>query len=143
MRGGPNAVSRWIQHTMNGRIIKKVRRGDGTFRGMDVLVLDTVGARSGARRETPLAWFSDGADARLVVASGGGSSGPDWYRNLSAHPEQVSIELPGKSPAAVTPTTLAGAERTAAWQRITAAQPRYAKYQSKSDREYPVVRLVG
>jgi hypothetical protein len=42
----------------------------------------------------------------------------------------------------VTPERLDGVEREQAWQRIAAAQPRIAKYQSKSDREYPVVRLT-
>jgi hypothetical protein len=41
-----------------------------------------------------------------------------------------------------TPQRLDGADRVQAWQRITAAQPRYAKYQRKTDREYPVVRLT-
>ena len=43
----------------------------------------------------------------------------------------------------VAPQRLDGAEREQAWERIAAAQPRIAKYQSKSDREYPVVRLTG
>jgi hypothetical protein len=42
----------------------------------------------------------------------------------------------------VTPVALDGSDREQAWQRITAAQPRYAKYQGKSDRQYPVVRLT-
>jgi hypothetical protein len=42
----------------------------------------------------------------------------------------------------VTPHRFDGADREQAWQRITAARPRYAKYQSKSDREYPVIRLT-
>ncbi|HEX6470630.1 MAG TPA: nitroreductase family deazaflavin-dependent oxidoreductase [Streptosporangiaceae bacterium] len=126
---------------MNARMNRKVRRGRGRFMGMDVLVLHTVGSRSGQPRETPVAWFADGADARLIVASGGGSRHPDWYVNLMAHPDRASIELPGHAPVPVTPHRLDGADRDQAWQRITAAQPRYAKYQAKSDREYPVVRL--
>ena len=78
--GTPGALSRWMQHRMNARMIRKVRRGRGTFMGMDVLVLHTVGRRSGEARETPLAWFADGEDARLIVASGGGSQDPDWFR---------------------------------------------------------------
>jgi F420H(2)-dependent quinone reductase len=57
-----------------------------------------------------------------------------------AHPDQASIELPGRDAVPATPHRLDGADRAPAWQRITAAQPRYAKYQRKSDREYPVVR---
>ena len=85
-----------------------------------------------------MAWFADGDDAWLVVASGGGSQNPDWHANLMAHPDRASIELPGHDATPVTPHQLDGAEREQAWQRIAAAQPRIAKYQSKSDREYPV-----
>jgi deazaflavin-dependent oxidoreductase (nitroreductase family) len=127
---------------MNARMNRKIRHGRGKFMGMDALILGTVGRRSGQPRETPLAWFADGEDARLIVASGGGSQHPDWYINLMAHPDQASIELPGRDTVPVTPHRLDGADREQAWQRITAAQPRYAKYQRKSDREYPVIRLA-
>ncbi|MER5999206.1 nitroreductase family deazaflavin-dependent oxidoreductase [Nonomuraea angiospora] len=80
--------------------------------------------------------------AWLIVASGGGGRHPDWHANLMAHPERASVELPGRDAVPVTPHRLDGAERAQAWQRITAAQPRYAKYQAKSDREYPVIRLT-
>jgi len=139
--GTPGTFSRWLQRTMNARTTKKIRGGRDKFMGMDVLVLKTVGRRSGETRETPLAWFADD-DSWLVVASGGGSQHPDWHANLTAHPDRVSIELPGRDPLRVAPHRLDGSERDTAWQRIAAAQPRYAKYQSKSDREYPIVRLT-
>lgn len=141
--GTPGAFSRWLQRTMNARTNRKIRGGRGQFMGMDVLILNTVGRRTGQPRQTPLAWFADGADARLVVGSGGGSQHPDWHANLLAHPDQVSIELPGGEAVPVTPQQLDGTERDQAWQRIAEAQPRIAKYQSKSDREYPVIRLVS
>jgi hypothetical protein len=58
-----------------------------------------------------------------------------------SHPDKVAVELPGTTASPVTPHTLTGSDRTEAWQRITTTQPRYAKYQKKSDREYPVIRL--
>ena len=141
-RGTPGPLSRWIQRRMNARMNGKIRRGRGTFMGMDVLILHTVGRHSGQPRETPLAWFGDGEDARLVVASGGGSQHPNWYVNLMAHSDQASIELPGRDAVPVTPHRLDGADRERAWQRVAAAQPRIAKYQSKSEREYPLIRLT-
>jgi deazaflavin-dependent oxidoreductase (nitroreductase family) len=140
--GSPGAVSRWMQRKMNARANAKIRRGRGRLMGMDLLILNTVGRRSGQPRETPVAWFADGADAWLIVASGGGSHHPDWHANLMAHPDRASIELPGRDATPVVPHRLDGADREQAWQRITAAVPRYAKYQSKSDREYPVIRLT-
>ncbi|WP_269217912.1 nitroreductase family deazaflavin-dependent oxidoreductase [Actinomadura viridis] len=127
---------------MNAFTNTRIRRGRSKLMGMDVLILHTVGRRSGQRRETPLAWFDGGEDARLIIASGGGARHPDWYANLVAHTDQVSIELPGRDAVPVTASRLEGADREQAWGRITAAQPRYAKYQSKSDREYPVIRLT-
>lgn len=141
--GTPGAFSRWMQHRMNARMNRKVRRGRGSFMGMDVLVLHTTGSRSGQPRETPVAWFPDGTDGRLIVASGGGSRNPDWYDNLMAHPDRASIELPGRDAMQVTPQRLDGADREEAWGRIAEAQPRIAKYQSKSDREYPVIRITA
>jgi deazaflavin-dependent oxidoreductase (nitroreductase family) len=141
-RGTPGPVSRWMQRKMNARMNRKVRGGRGNFMGMEVLILNTVGRRSGQPRETPVAWFAGDERGWLIVASGGGSQHPDWYVNLMAHPDRASIELPGRDAVGVTPHRLHGTDREHAWQRITAAQPRYAKYQSKSDREYPVVRLT-
>ena len=141
----PGAFSRWMQHRMNARMNRKVRRGKGTFMGMDVLILHTVGHRSGEPRETPVAWFADGdgdGDGRLIVASGGGSQDPDWFVNLMAPADGASIELPGSGAVAVTAQRLDGDDREQAWQRIASAQPRIAKYQSKTDRKYPVVRLT-
>jgi deazaflavin-dependent oxidoreductase (nitroreductase family) len=130
-RGSLGPLSRWVQHRMNARMSRNIRRGRGRFMGMDVLILHTRGRRSGQPRQSPVAWFADGEDAWPIVASGG-----------VAHPERASIELPGRGAAPVTPQRLDGADRAQAWQRIIAAQPRYAKYQRKTDREYPVVRLT-
>jgi deazaflavin-dependent oxidoreductase (nitroreductase family) len=118
------------------------RRKGYTFMGMDVLFLTTVGRKTGERRETPVAWFPGGEDAWLVVASAAGSArNPHWYHNIAAHPDQVWIELPQRT-LRVTPEQLEGARRQEAWARITQAQPRYAKYQGKTDRLIPVILLV-
>lgn len=140
--GTPGRLSRWVQRKTNTRMNRKIRRGRSQFMGMDMLILNTVGRGSGEPRETPVAWFGDGEDSRLIIASGGGSQHPDWYVNLMAHPDRASIELPGGDKIPVTPHRLDGDDREQAWQRIATAQPRIAKYQDKSDREYPVIRLT-
>ncbi|MCY9787028.1 nitroreductase family deazaflavin-dependent oxidoreductase [Nocardiopsis sp. EMB25] len=140
-RGGHGPVSRWLQHRANARMKRKIRGGRGSFMGMDVLILHTAGRRSGQPRETPVAWFPDGEDAWLVVASGGKDRHPDWHLNLMGRPERASVELPGSRTVPVSPRVLDGPERDRAWKRITRAQPRLGTYQSKSGREYPVVRL--
>lgn len=131
-------ILRWVKRRMSDRH----RRRDYTFMGMDVLFLTTVGKKTGERRETPVTWFPDGDDAWLIVASAGGAAhNPAWYHNITAHPDQVWIELPGRR-LRVTPEQLQGPRREASWRRIVDAQPRYARYQRKTDRLLPVIRLV-
>ena len=63
------------------------------------------------------------------------------YRNIAAHPGSLQIELADRK-IAVTAEQLTGPAREQAWRRIVAAQPRYARYQQKTDRELPVIHLV-
>jgi deazaflavin-dependent oxidoreductase (nitroreductase family) len=124
-------------------MIKIHRRTGNRFQGMDLLYLTTIGARSGEERQSPVARFADGYDAWLVVASNGGSPRhPSWYHNLMAHPDRIRVEVDGRR-YNVTAEQLDGARRDAAWQRITAEQPRFAGYQRKTDRAIPVIRLAA
>lgn len=141
-RGGKgmpsNAVTRFISKTMTSW---HKRSGD-KFQGMELLYLTTVGAKSGEKRQSTVTRFADGDDAWLIVASAGGAvKNPAWYHNIAAHPDQVWAEFGGKQQR-VTPSQLAGQARELAWQRITQAQPRYAGYQKKTDREIPVIKLT-
>jgi deazaflavin-dependent oxidoreductase (nitroreductase family) len=109
--------------------------------GQPLLLLTTVGARSGRAHTVPLLWFPDGPDRWLIVASYGGMAAhPAWYVNLVKHPDQAWIEVNGRKQQ-VQPESLRGPEREAAWRRITSTAPNYETYQSKTDREIPVVRL--
>jgi deazaflavin-dependent oxidoreductase (nitroreductase family) len=136
--GGNTPVAKWVL----GMLVRRYRRKGGTGRGgMDMLILTTIGAKSGKRRETLLGSFPDGDGAWLITASAaGGVANPAWYHNLAAHPGQAEIET-GSKKVKVTATQLAGGEREAAWQRITREQPGYAGYAKKTDREIPVIRL--
>mgnify|MGYP002723831349 FL=1 len=136
------SLSLWYQRRTNERTVARIRKKSGSMWGMEMLILRTTGRRSGLVRETPLSWFPDGDDW-LVVASGGGKRNPDWFANLTAHPDGVSVKRHGEAPVPVTPVVLDAAERQIAWNTVVEAQPRYAKYQKKSSREYPLVRLVA
>jgi deazaflavin-dependent oxidoreductase (nitroreductase family) len=136
--GAPSGpVGRWVQ-----RMMMRQHRRSWKFTGADILFLTTVGRRSGQERTTPLAWFPGGDGTWLIVASAAGSAqNPAWYRNIAANPDRVQIEMrDGKIP--VRAEQLTGEDREQAWARIIAAQPRYAKYQEKTDRELPVIRLA-
>jgi deazaflavin-dependent oxidoreductase (nitroreductase family) len=76
-----------------------------------------------------------------VGAANGGARNPAWYYNIAAHPDKVQIETPGRT-VAVIAEQLHGTHRDEAWRQITAASPRFAKYQQKTDRELPIIRLT-
>jgi deazaflavin-dependent oxidoreductase (nitroreductase family) len=134
----PGRMSRWMNRLVMGR----ARRTDGKTMGMNLLVLTTVGRKSGQPRQTPLAWFPGPDDSWLVVASAGGApANPAWYLNLAAHPDQVTVEQAGRK-VAVTAQELQGAEREQAWQQIVTTTAQFGKYQETTDREIPVIKLT-
>jgi len=121
----------------NRMTIKRIRKNSSS----EMLVLTTVGRKSGAVRETPVRWFPGGEGSWLIVASANGAAtNPAWYYNLAAAPD-VTIDVQGRR-VQVTATQLAGEERAAAWKQITAAAERFAGYQQKTDRELPILRLA-
>jgi len=128
---------------MNGLMARRIgRRGGGKFMGFDALVLRTIGRKSGVERTTPVGWFPAADGSRLIVASAAGAPrNPVWYYNLAANPDQVRIDVNGET-IEVRAEQLHGAERAEAWQQIITAAPRFAEYQTKTDRELPVIRLV-
>ena len=107
------------------------------------VLLTTTGARSGLARTSAIGGFPDGDDAWLVVATGvtGMARHPAWFLNLARNPGDVWLEV-GKRRFRVSARSLHGAERRAAFERIAAISPRYAKTQAKTDRELPVLRLT-
>jgi deazaflavin-dependent oxidoreductase (nitroreductase family) len=108
----------------------------------NLLVLTTVGKRSGVERQSPVRQFPEPDGDWLIVASAGGAAdNPAWYYNIAAHPDQVRIEVGGRT-VEVTAEQLHGAEREAAWKRITSEAPNFAAYEGKTDREIPVLRLT-
>jgi deazaflavin-dependent oxidoreductase (nitroreductase family) len=107
-----------------------------------LLLLTTRGTRSGRLRTVPVAWFPDGVDAWLVVASFAGAAiHPAWYINMARNPDDVWIEVNDRK-LKVTPTSLHGAEREERWRQITSQAPNIAGYEQKTDREIPVLRLT-
>lgn len=121
--------------------------------GRPVLLLTTLGAKTGKVRQTVLCWFPDpdsdhaegdhaeGDSSWLVVASAAGAAKhPAWYVNLARNPDRASVEVGGRQ-FRVEPQSLRGAKRAEAWRRVVTLAPGYAAYETKTDREIPVVRL--
>ncbi|HWD81475.1 MAG TPA: nitroreductase family deazaflavin-dependent oxidoreductase [Kribbella sp.] len=131
-------------HWMNGLVRLVIRRtGRRKVAGFGMLVLRTIGRKSGIERQTPVSWIPAADGSRLIIASAwGGPGNPDWYYNLAANPDRVRIDVDGET-VDVRAEQLHGAEREEAWQQIVAAAPRFAGYQKKTDRELPVIRLTS
>jgi deazaflavin-dependent oxidoreductase (nitroreductase family) len=110
---------------------------------LNALVLTTIGRNSGVERTTPVMGWAPGEDGSwlIVAAANGGARNPAWYHNIAAQPDKVQIETPGRSVAMIA-EQLHGTERDQAWRQIAAASPRFAKYQQKTDRELPIIRLT-
>lgn len=139
-RGGRQPGGRFYLW-MSKLIIKLVRRR-GTVMGGNALVLTTIGRKSGERRTSALGWFPGPDGSWLIVASAaGGPRQPGWYYNIAAHPDQIEIEVGGQT-IAVMGEQLRGAARDEAWKQIAAASPQYTKYEHRTDREIPIIRLV-
>src|SRR5712691_10412900 len=112
------------------------------FSGLRLLRLTTIGARSGQPRRSTLGYFADTDKSWVIIGSAGGAAKhPAWIYNIARHPDQVWVEL-DRQKIKVRPETLTGEERASMWRRIVAAAPNYKSYETKTDREIPLVRLV-
>jgi deazaflavin-dependent oxidoreductase (nitroreductase family) len=110
----------------------------GRFAGLPLLLLTTVGARTGRRRTVPVTYVAVGQ--RYVVAAGANGANPAWHHNLLAHPA-VTIEV-GTAVLEAVARVAAGEERDALFDRYAAEQPQLVSYQSMADREVPMIVLA-
>lgn len=112
------------------------------LRGMPVVQLITVGAKTGQERTTDLIGAPDGGNAWIVVASYAGSvKHPAWFINMARNPDKIWLKAGGRK-VKVEGQTLQGPPRDEAWKKMIAIWPGYAGYSEKTDREIPVVRLT-
>lgn len=110
-----------------------------TMRGLPVVVVTSVGARSGKIRKTPLMRVEHDASYAAVASQGGAPTHPTWYHNLKAHPE---VELQdGAVKKTYRARQVTGPEKAEWWERAVAVFPDYADYQRRTDREIPVFVL--
>ena len=106
--------------------------------GMPVVELHTVGRRSGLPRTTMLTTpVLDGDRTVLVASRGGDRRHPDWYRNLVAHPDAELVVGGQRRP--VRARTATADEKAELWPRVVAAYRGYARYQSRTARDIPIV----
>jgi deazaflavin-dependent oxidoreductase (nitroreductase family) len=125
-----NKVDPYLMRASGGRV-------KTTINAPTVLLTHT-GAKSGKKRSTPLAYFTDGDDAILIASRGGHRDHPAWYHNVTANPE---VELWTKGGGGRYRTKEAeGEERQRLWELATEFYPGFARYQERAgDRLIPVI----
>ncbi|WP_310742272.1 nitroreductase family deazaflavin-dependent oxidoreductase [Microbispora sp. H13382] len=111
----------------------------GPFEGGDLLLLTTVGARSGREHTVPLGYVRDGGSLLVVASAGGAPRHPAWYHNLLAHPA-VRVEV-GEEVFDAVAVPAEGARRERLFEHVVRAAPGYADYQARTARTIPVVVL--
>lgn len=111
-----------------------------TLRGMPIVLLTTVGARSGKLRKSPLMRVEHGSEYAVVASLGGAPKNPVWYYNLRKHPHVELQDGPVRKDYLAREVT--GEEKAVWWERAVAAYPGYEAYQKKTTREIPVFVLV-
>jgi deazaflavin-dependent oxidoreductase (nitroreductase family) len=136
MRDG--SVKRWSRvHTR----LYRASRGILGRRLVDnpMLLLTTRGHRSGQEHTVPLLYLEDPPRLVIIASYGGRRTHPAWYRNLVATP-RVRVQIGGRRQE-MTARTATAEERALWWPRVVAAYDGYRDYQSRTDREIPIVFL--
>lgn len=123
------------------RVLYRTTRGTigRRFVDNDMCLLTTTGRRSGEQHTVPLLYLRDDERLLVIASWGGRNEHPHWYLNLLAHPEANVQVLGDRWPA--TATTASPDERAIWWPRVLNAYDGYAVYESRTDREIPVVFL--
>ena len=130
----------------NDKIIASFRENDGTVErfGRSLVIMHTVGAKSGEPRLNPVMGIPDG-DAWLVAATYAGQPvDPAWAHNLRAHPD---IDLEVATPEGGIATIPVHAEeqpepaRSSDWEKFTQASPGFSDYETKTDRKFPIFKF--
>ncbi len=109
------------------------------WNGVPTLLLTATGRRSGQKRTSALIFARDGDDHLIVASMGGAPMHPQWYLNLQANPG-AEIQVKDQTLAVVARTATAD-EKPRLWKVLTDVWPNYDVYQSRTDRDIPVVVL--
>ena len=132
------SISAWArQHAERYEATNGQEAGD--LRGRPIIVLTSVGARSGKLRKTALMRVEHEGTYAVVASLGGAPRHPVWYYNLKRQPH---VELQDRATKRdYLAREVSGAEKAVWWERAVAAWPDYASYQAKTDRQIPVFVL--
>ena len=110
------------------------------MKGMPIILLTTVGAKTGKLRKTPLMRVEHGGEYAVVASLGGAPKNPVWYWNIAKNP-RVELQDGGVT-RDYDAREVFGDEKATWWERSVEAWPDYADYQKKTDRQIPVFVLT-
>ncbi len=138
---GEYAPSPWDWSRENAEQYMASGGTEGTeMKGMRVVLLTTVGAKTGKLRKTPLMRVEHDGQYAIVASLGGAPKNPVWYHNVVKNPR---VELQdGPVTGDYDAREVFGDEKARWWERAVAAYPDYADYQEKTDRQIPVFVLT-
>lgn len=111
----------------------------GRLGGKNIVLLTTIGKKTGQPRTKPLFHIKDGTSYIVIASAGGADKNPAWYGNLAANPK-VTVEDHGRTVAGVA-STVGPDERARLWKTVVATNPGFAGYEQKTSRVIPLVRI--
>jgi deazaflavin-dependent oxidoreductase (nitroreductase family) len=130
---------------LNTQVIAEFRKNHGKvgghFEGAPLLLLQTVGRRSGKPRINPVMYLRDGERYVVFASKAGADTHPDWYENLKVNPD-VRIEV-GDYTMEVHAEEIQGPARERLYERQASIYPNFAEYQRKTKRVIPVIALTN
>ena len=128
----------------NQKIIDEFRANDGKvgghFEGKTLLILHTIGARTGKERIKPVAYVRDGKKYAVIASKGGAPTNPDWYHNILAHP-RLTVEV-GTETLQVEAKVAEEPERTRLYNKMVEMMPGFDDYRRRTERVIPVIKLT-
>jgi deazaflavin-dependent oxidoreductase (nitroreductase family) len=130
---GPSTVP-WVREE-----VEHLERTGTGLRGRSVVLLSTVGARSGLIRKTPLMRVENAGVYVAVASTGGADRHPHWYANALAHPEITLRD--GDRVLDLVAREASGAERGRWWSLACTVFPSYVEYQRRTRRRIPLLLL--
>jgi deazaflavin-dependent oxidoreductase (nitroreductase family) len=121
-----------VYRATGGKLLGRMGKGP-------ILVLNTMGRKSGRKRATPLLYALDGEDYVVVASKGGAPTHPAWYLNLKADP-YATVEV-GDREVRVRAEEVDSDEKARLWRKMVDMYPAYDDYQRKTEREIPLLVL--
>ena len=115
------------------------RPSSGPMAGKPLIVLTSIGAKSGEPRTAIVTYHKDGDRWAIAASKGGDPKDPQWFHNLEVHPD-VTIEVDNEQ-VPVHAVITSGAERDRLWNDHVAALPEFGEYLKKTDRVIPMILL--